>query len=293
MDKRSAARIKLLTSMCIWGSIGLFVRNIPLPSSVIANCRGLIGLLFLLLVMACKHLRFQWPAIRRNALYLGLSGLMLGFNWILLFEAYRFTTIAAATLCYYLAPMIVVALSPIVFGESLNGRKLLCVLAALGGMVLVSGVAEGGLPDISQVRGVLLGLAAAGLYAAIVICNKKLSGIGGTERTAIQLGLSALVLLPYNLLTTQADFAALSGTALLLLLVVGVVHTGICYYLYFGCMEDLPSQTVAILAYVDPVVAVLLSALVLKEPMSGGMWLGALLIIGAAILLELPGKKRE
>ena len=217
MDKRAAARIKLLTSMCIWGSIGLFVRNIPLPSSVIANFRGFIGLLFLLLVMACKHLRFQWPAIRRNALYLGLSGLMLGFNWILLFEAYRFTSIAAATLCYYLAPMIVVALSPFVFGESLNGRKLLCVLAALGGMVLVSGVAEGGLPDISQVKGVLLGLAAAVLYAAIVICNKKLSGIGGTERTAIQLGISALVLLPYNLLTTQADFAALSGAALLLL----------------------------------------------------------------------------
>ena len=140
MDKRSAARIKLLSSMCIWGSIGLFVRNIPLPSSVIANCRGIIGLLFLLLVMGMKHLRFQWPAIRRNALYLGLSGLMLGFNWILLFEAYRFTTIAAATLCYYLAPMIVVALSPFVFGESLNGRKLLCVLAALLGMVLVSGV---------------------------------------------------------------------------------------------------------------------------------------------------------
>ena len=293
MDKRSAARIKLLTSMCIWGSIGLFVRNIPLPSSVIANCRGIIGLLFLLLVMGLKHLRFQGEAIRRNALYLGLSGLMLGFNWILLFEAYRFTTIAAATLCYYLAPIIVVALSPFVFGESLNGRKLLCVLAALGGMVLVSGVLEGGLPDLGQVKGVLLGLAAACLYATIVICNKKLSGIGGTERTAIQLGISALVLLPYNLLTVQADFAALSGMALFLLLVVGVVHTGICYYLYFGCMEDLPSQTVAILAYVDPVVAVLLSALVLKEPMTVGMWLGAALIIGAAILLELPGRKRE
>lgn len=293
MDKRSAARIKLLASMCIWGSLGLFVRGIPLPSSVIANCRGVIGLLFLLLVMGLKHLRFQRSAIRRNALYLGLSGLMLGFNWILLFEAYRFTTIAAATLCYYLAPIIVVALSPLVFGESLSARKVLCVLAALCGMVLVSGVVEGGLPDASQTRGVLLGLAAACLYAAIVICNKKLSGIGGTERTAIQLGISALVLLPYNLLTVQADFAALSGTALLLLLVVGVVHTGICYYLYFGCIEDLPSQTVAILAYVDPVVAVLLSALVLREPMSGGMWLGAALIIGAAILLELPGRKRE
>lgn len=293
MDKRSSARIKLLVSMGIWGSLGLFVRNIPLPSSVIANFRGGIGLLFLLLVMGLKRLRFQRSAIRRNALYLGLSGLMLGFNWILLFEAYRFTTIATATLCYYLAPIIVVALSPLLFGETLSLRKILCVLAALGGMVLVSGVAEGGLPDISQVKGVLLGLAAACLYATIVICNKKLSGISGTERTAIQLGISALVLLPYNLVTVQSAFPSLSVSAFLLLLVVGVVHTGICYYLYFGCMEDLPSQTVAILAYVDPVVAVLLSALVLKEPMSGAMWLGAAVIIGAAVLLELPEQKKE
>lgn len=291
MDKRSAARIKLLTSMCIWGSIGLFVRNIPLPSSVIANFRGIIGLLFLLLVMGLKHLRFQWEAIRRNALYLGLSGLMLGFNWILLFEAYRFTTIAAATLCYYLAPMIVVALSPFVFGESLNGRKLLCVLAALGGMVLVSGVLEGGLPDLSQAKGVLLGLAAACLYAAIVICNKKLSGIGGTERTAIQLGISALVLLPYNLLSGSFQGISLSAFSALMLLVVGVVHTGFAYYLYFGSMEDLKSQTLAILSYIDPVVAVLLSALLLGEKLGLFGLTGAVLILGAAIVSELPEKQ--
>lgn len=291
MDKRSVARIKLLTSMGIWGSLGLFVRNIPLPSSVIANSRGIIGALFLLLVMAVKRVRFQPAAIRRNAVYLLLSGLMLGFNWILLFESYRYTTIAVATLCYYLAPIIVVALSPIVFKEKLNGRKVICVLAALVGMVFVSGVAGGALPSAGEITGIVMGLMAALLYAAIVISNKKLSGISGIERTLIQLGISAVVLLPYNLLTTQMDFSVLSGSAIALLLVVGIVHTGICYYMYFGCIEDLPSQTVAILAYVDPVVAVLLSALVLKEAMSAGMWLGAALIIGAAILLELPGKK--
>jgi RarD protein len=293
MDKRAVAKAKLLSSMLIWGSLGLFVRGIPLPSSVIANSRGIIGSIFLIAVMLVKHIRLDLSALKRNWLLLLVSGIMLGLNWIMLFESYRYTTIAVSTLCYYLAPIIVVAVSPIVFGEKLNGRKILCVLAALVGMVFVSGVIEGGLPQSGEAMGIVMALGAACLYAAIVICNKKLQGISGTERTVVQLLIAAIVLLPYNLLTVQVDFGALSTSAWALLLVVGIVHTGICYYMYFGCIEDLPSQTVAILAYVDPVVAVLLSALLLKEPMSGLMWLGALLIIGAAVLLELPGKKSK
>lgn len=293
MDKRSMGKLKLVGSMLIWGSLGLFIRGIPLPSSVIANFRGVTGAAFLLLVMLLGRLPFSRRAVKDNALYLGLSGLMLGFNWILLFEAYRYTTIAVATLCYYLAPIIVVALSPLIFRERLSLPRALCVLSALAGMVFVSGVAEGGLPSPGQARGVLLALGAALLYASIVIVNKKMKNISGMERTVVQLGISALVLLPYNLLTVQSPVVMPQGTALLLLVAVGILHTGLAYYMYFGCMEDLPSQTVAILAYVDPVTAVLLSALVLKEPMSGGMWLGAALVIGSALLLELPVKKKK
>lgn len=293
MDKRSAAKLKLISSMLIWGSLGLFIRGIDLPSSVIANFRGLMGAAFLLLVIVLGKLHFSRLAVRENALCLGLSGLMLGFNWILLFESYRYTTIAVATLCYYLAPIIVVAVSPLVFRERLGLFRALCVLAALVGMVFVSGAAEGGLPSPGQAKGIALALGAALLYAAIVISNKKMHGISGLERTVVQLGISALVLLPYNLLTVQGPLPALEPGALVLLLAVGIVHTGLAYFLYFGCMEDLPSQTVAILAYVDPVTAVLLSALVLREPMSVGMWLGAGMVIAAAVLLELPAKKEK
>ena len=293
MDKRSAGKLKLISSMLIWGSLGLFIRGIDLPSSVIANFRGLLGAAFLLLMILLAKLPFSRRAVKDNALYLGLSGLMLGFNWILLFESYRYTTIAVATLCYYLAPIIVVAVSPLVFRERLGLFRALCVLAALVGMVFVSGAAEGGLPSPGQAKGVALALGAALLYAAIVISNKKMHGISGLERTVVQLGISALVLLPYNLLTVQGPLPAPEPSALALLLAVGVIHTGLAYFLYFGCMEDLPSQTVAILAYVDPVTAVLLSALALKEPMSAGMWLGAVLVIAAAVLLELPVKKKK
>ncbi len=265
MDKRSAGKLKLISSMLIWGSLGLFIRGIDLPSSVIANFRGFLGAVFLLLVILLAKLPFSRRAVRENAVYLGLSGLMLGFNWILLFEAYRYTTIAVATLCYYLAPIIVVAVSPLVFKERLGPFRILCVLAALIGMVFVSGAAEGGLPSAGQAKGIVLALGAALLYAAIVISNKKMQGISGLERTVVQLGISALVLLPYNLFTVQGPLPSLELPALLLLLAVGIIHTGLAYFLYFGCMEDLPSQTVAILAYVDPVTAVLLELPVKKN----------------------------
>ena len=200
-----------------------------------------------LLVMLLGKLPFNRRAVKENALFLGLSGLMLGFNWILLFEAYRYTTMGVATLCYYLAPIIVVAVSPLVFKERLGFFRIVCVLAALVGMVFVSGAAEGGLPSPGQARGVLLALGAALLYAAIVISNKKMKNISGLERTVVQLGISALVLLPYNLLTVRGPLPSLELSSLALLLTVGIVHTGLAYYMYFGCMEELPSQTVAIL----------------------------------------------
>ncbi len=292
MDKRTLGKLKLVGSMAIWGSLGLFIRGIDLPSSLIANFRGIVGAAFLLLVMLLGKLPFSRRAVKENRICLILSGLMLGFNWILLFEAYRYTTIAVSTLCYYLAPIIVVAVSPLMFRERLGLFRSLCVAAALAGMVFVSGVADSGLPSPGQSRGVLLALGAALLYAAIVIVNKKMKNISGLERTVVQLGISALVLLPYNFLTVRGPLPVMELPAILLLLAVGVIHTGLAYYLYFGCMEDLPSQTVAILAYVDPVTAVLLSALVLREPMSGGMWLGAFLVIGAAVLLELPLRRK-
>ncbi len=215
----------------------------------------------------------------------------MGLNWLLLFEAYRYTTVATATLCYYMQPTIVMLASPWVFGEKLTGKKGLCAALSLLGMVLVSGVAENGVPRLSEMKGILFGLGAAALYAAVVMMNKKLPGIDPYEKTVIQLLSAAGVLVPYLLIVREPMPASWSVTEGLMLAVVGVVHTGLAYALYFGSMDGLRAQTVAIISYLDPIVALLLSALILKEglPLTGV--LGAVMILGAAFVSEMSGKK--
>lgn len=286
------ARLQLIASMVIFGTIGLFVRYIPLPSSVIACVRGFVGMLFLLLVMALRRKKPDTAAIKKNLLVLIISGAAIGVNWILLFEAYRFTTVATATLCYYLAPMFVLLVSPLVLKERLTLRKLLCVIVSLIGMVFVSGVASSGLPSVGELTGVLLGLGAAVLYASVVLLNKKMTGIAANDRTLMQLGLAAVTISPYILLTEDLSTLALTLPALGLLLFVGVVHTGIAYAMYFGSLKDLKAQTAAILSYIDPIVAIILSALLLREHMGLGGIVGAVLILGSALISELPEKAK-
>lgn len=293
MQTQFAARRNVILSMFIYGTIGLFVRYIELPSSVIAMVRGLIGAPFLFAVLMLSRKKLDLESIRQNLLPLLISGSILGFNWILIFESYRYTSIATATLCYYFAPIIIVALSPVVFKERLTGKKLVCILVALIGMVFVSGIAKNGFGELSGFKGVLLSLCAAMFYALIVITNKHLKDIGAYDRTIVQLAVSALWMLAYNLVSGSfSQCGELSRLGLVLLLVLGVVHTGIAYLLYFGSMEALPSQTLAILSYIDPVVTVLISAFVLREDVGIYEFLGAVLILGAALVSELPEKKK-
>lgn len=286
-----AAKIQLISSMIIFGTIGLFVRYIPLPSSVIAFARGLIGMIFLLLVLVVQRKKPNLSAVGKRWPLLLLSGAALGANWILLFEAYRHTTVAISTLCYYLAPMFIILVSPLVLREKLTARKLVCVLVSLAGMVCVSGVLTGSIPTIDELTGILLGVGAAALYATVVLLNKSLPGISGNDRTVVQLGISAVVVLPYILLTEQVSTLRLDTTGFVLLFVVAIVHTGIAYALYFNSMERLQAHTLAIFSYIDPIAAILLSALLLKEPLGWTGVLGAILILGSAALSELPGKK--
>lgn len=276
----------LVLSMCIFGTIGILRRYIDMPSSFIALCRAVIGTLFLLAVAWIRKDRFDHAAIRKSLPLLALSSVFLGLNWILLFEAYRYTTVTTATLCYYMAPSIVVLASHFLFKERLNAKKAICIGVAFVGMVLISGVVGTGLPAFSEVRGILCGLGAAICYACVMLLNKKISLSSPFDRTIFQLGLAALVLLPYTLLTEDLSALAFSPANAALLLIAGVVHTGIPYALYFSAVRDLPSQTVALFSYIDPILAILLSALVLKEPMGPAEICGAVLILGAAYISE-------
>lgn len=281
----TGAKLRMLSSVTLFGTIGLFVRSIPLPSSATALVRGAVGALILLVFALLSGRKLSAEAMRKNAALLCVSGAMIGVNWILLFEAYRYTTVASATICYYLAPVLVILAAPFTLGEKLTGKKLLCVLLALAGTALLSGGAQGG-----SVRGILCGVGAAAFYASVVTLNKKLKGISAYERTVVQLAAAAVTLAPYVLLTEDIGAFRLTTGQLALLAVVAVVHTGIAYAVYFGAMSELPTQTVALYSYVDPTVAVLLSALVLREPFGLREAVGALCVLLPTFWSELSGE---
>lgn len=282
------AKRDLIFSVSVFGTIGIFVRWIGLPSSVIALVRGAVGAAFLLLLARFRHAPIDRAALRRRWQLLLLSAAMMSFNWITLFEAYRYTTVATATLCYYMAPIFVTLISPVLLKERLTARKLLCVFLALAGMVFVSGVPQSGLPGPSEAKGILLALCSAALYAGVILINKYLAGVPAYDRTILQLACAAAVMIPYILLTE--DLSAMSVTPLgaVLLLIVAVFHTGWCYALYFGSMTVLSAQTVALFSYIDPIVAILLSALLLREPLGWSGILGAALVLGSTLVSELP-----
>lgn len=283
----SKARLMTITAMTIYGTIGIFRRYIPLPSSVLAMVRGIVGTIFLLIVILAGHQKMSREAIRKNLFLLILSGALIGFNWILLFESYAYTTVAVATLCYYMAPVAVTMVSPLVLKEHLSFGKCICIFVALGGMAMVAGIFKPGGIAGSGAKGILLGLGAAALYASVILINKLLSPIGAYEKTIIQLASAAIVVFPYCLATGALSGMELNTTAVIMVLIVGVLHTGVAYALYFGSMDHLSAQTIAIFSYLDPVVAILLSALVLKEAMGPLEMLGAVLILGSTLVSEL------
>lgn len=289
--KNQLPKIQFLAAMGVFGTIGLCVRHIGLSSAAVAFVRGVVGSVFLLLFMLVSRRRFDRPAVKKNLLLLLLSGGAIGVNWILLFEAYRYTTVATATACYYLAPVFLLLASPLI-GEKLTAKKLLCVAMALAGMVMVSGVTDTGIPKLSELTGVLCGVGAAVFYATVMVLNKKLSPIPAYDKTVLQLSAAALVVLPYMLLTGGTDISAMTPLGWGLLALVGIVHTGAAYTMYFGAMGRLPATAVAVFSYLDPVIAVLLSALVLREKMTAWNMAGTVLILTGALLSELPTQKK-
>lgn len=282
----------LLAAMGIFGTVGLFVRYIPLPSVAIALSRAMLGLLFLCVLMAITGKRPDKTAIRKNLLLLLFSGMAMGLNWLLLFESYRYTTVATATVCYYFAPVLLLLLSPLL-GEKLSVQKLLCVLVALGGIVCISGVLSDAPPQPKELLGIAFGLGAAVLYASFMFLNKKLPPMASYDKTIFQLAGSILVLLPYLLLTESLSDFSLTGLQWGLLAVMGILHTGIAYALYFRSLEKLSAKTISVLCYLDPVIAVMLSAVFLREPLTPLGVFGTVLVLSSALYSELPRHQKS
>lgn len=277
--------VRLISSMIIFGTVGLFVRGADFPSGFIAMARGYIGALVILSFMMIVRRPPSLSAIKDNIVKLVLSGAFIGINWILLFESYSYTTVATATLCYYMAPVFVIIASPLLLSEKVGKVRWACVLAAILGMILVSepwtASGSGGFV------GIVLALLAALFYAAVTVTNKKMGEISALDRTLVQLFVASLIITPYTFIAESTSTESFTPMAILLLLALGILHTGVAYVFYFGSIKDLSANTVAIFGYLDPIVAVLLSALVLGEKITPVGAVGTVIVLVATLLSEL------
>ena len=292
MKKTMSARTMLILSMGIFGTIGLFVRNIPLPSGEIALYRAVLAALLIGGFLLVTKQKIPFSKIKKEIPLLVLSGVAMCVNWILLFEAYKYTTVSVATLSYYFAPVIVTVACPILFKEKMNAKQWVCFLMSTIGIVLITGIG-----DLSQgsshLKGIAFGLGAASLYATVILVNKFIKNVEGIHRTFLQFIAAIIVLVPYVLLTDGVNLQSLNGKGWAFLLVIGLVHTGITYCLYFSSLKELPGQKAAILSYIDPLVAVLISVVVLNEKMTVMQIVGGLLILGFTLWNEIPPKKTK
>lgn len=283
-------KLMLLATMIVFGTIGVFRRYLPFGSGFIAMSRGFIGMTSLLLIMILLRKKLSLSGIKKNAVLLLISGILMGLDWILLFEAYNHTTVAVATLCYYMAPMFVILLSPFVFKENFTRKNLLSTVLAFLGMILVSGILNTRGSSVS-LKGGVFGVIAAVFYAGVIVLSKKMKNLPAMDKVVVQLGIAAAILLPYVMIKEGVDRSAFTPVSVLTLLFVGLINTGISYAVYFHSLEHLPTQTVALFSYIDPIVAVLCSVLILSERIGLTELLGMSFIITGTLLNELSFKK--
>lgn len=285
MQKFFDPRLMLVASMTIFGTLGLFVRNISVSSGELALYRAVLAALLLtgFFVLSKQHIPLS--KVKKEIPLLLASGVAMGINWILLFQAYKYTTVSAATLSYYFAPVIVTVVCPFLFREKLTVKQIICFIMSTVGLVLIIGI--GDVHGDSNIIGILFGLGAAVFYATVILLNKFIKKVEGIHRTFLQFIAAIITLTPYVLCTSGITLGNLNNIGWINLLIVGLVHTGITYCMYFSSLKELPGQKVAILSYIDPLVAVLISVTVLGETMTISQVIGGMLILGFTLWNEL------
>lgn len=290
MKKILSPRILMIISMLIFGTISIFVRNINVSTGEIALYRAIIASVAIGLFLLITKRKINFKSIKKQLPLLFISGAAIGVNWILLFQAYRYTTVSIATLSNYFAPVLVTIICPIIFHEKLTIKQIICFIMSTVGIILIIGIQDNN-NNNNNLIGILLGLGAAVCYASVIIINKFIKNVDDITRTFLQFISIIIFLLPYVLLTSGFNIHTLNFTGLIYLLIVGIVHTGITYCLYFSSLKNLKGQTAAILSYIDPLFAVLISVIVLQEAITFWQILGGILILGFTLLNEISIKK--
>lgn len=286
MKHNGRSRLMLMSAMAIFGTLAPFVRNIPVTSAELSLFRAMLAASLIGIFLLVTKQTIPVKNLKKELILLMCSGASMAVNWILLFEAYKYTTVAIATLSYYFAPVLVTVASAFLFREKLGKKQIICFVMSTLGLIIVTGITNLGSGSNNAV-GILFGLGAAVLYAVCILLNKAIKGVGGIQRTFLQFVAAIAVMVPYVAFSGGVSLNAMTSLGWGSLLIVGLVHTGITYCLYFTAVERIPGQEVAILSYIDPLVAVVIGVVVLGEPLSLQQMIGGAMILGFTLWNEL------
>lgn len=281
---------KFISSLVLFGSNGVMAAHILLPSYDIVVLRTLIGSLFLGVMFAVRRPEPNFNEAR-NVAFVATSGISMGLSWLFLYEAYQTVGVAVSSLAYYCAPIMVMAVSPVIFRERFTRRIVISFAIVLMGALALN---WGAIDSVASPWGLFCGWMSAICHAAMVVFSKMADKVEGLTSSLIQLFASFIVSAAFLMFTGGVPFAV-PADSWIWIAVLGVMNTGLGCYLYFSSFQGLSAQTVAILGYLEPLSAVICALVFLGEPM--GFWeaIGATLIVGGAMLeamgplnLELP-----
>ena len=292
MNKAALKKVQLALIMMLNGTIGVITRFIDMPSASMCCIRAFIAASIILAYLYAANKRPDMAAIKAELGTVIGAGISLGLIWLFIFEAFNRTTVAIASVCFYTEPVIFLVAASLLFREKLSRVKVACVLCALAGTVLISGILSGSM-EKSSLSGVICALMAALSYAVNVLLNKKVESVSPVDMTVAQMIIAGIVTLPYAVMVERVDLSSLSALSITLLLVLAVVYTALGYFLYYDAVAWVDSGTIAVLSYLDPLVSVLLSVLFLHEAMTAPVFAGIVLIFTSAFLSEAADRQSE
>ena len=291
MKNLKLARIEYIIAMIIYGTCGIISKYIDVSSGFIVFSRAIIGSIIIIIYLLIRRKKIDFVAIKKNLLWLILSGACIGCNWMCLFSSYNYVSVSISSLCNYLAPALFIIAAIILFKEKISIKKIICVVVALFGIILLSGIINSN--NNVNFLGIILGLGAAIFYLGILVFNKFIGELDPFVKALIELMVVSVVTAPYAFISLDYTKEIFSLNNVLLLITLGIIHTGLAYILYLGSMFYLPSQSIAIFSYFEPVIAVLLSYFLLKEDLSIYGWIGGALILGSTLIYEILNEKER
>ena len=295
MEKKNwLGDILIIIAGLFWGSMGIFVRHLNDLgfSSIQVACLRLTtaGILFALILLIKDRKGFKIK-VRDIPLFLALGLVSILFFTCCYFTAIRLMTMSTAAILLYTSPIWVMILAIIFLKEKITARKVIALILAFSGCVLVSGF--GGKVTVV---GILVGLGSGlgyGLYSIFgTFALKKYSPYTVTCYTFIIAGLGSIIV--SNPPELFAKISAVENKPALIgfVLLTSVVTAVIPFLLYTLGLNMTTAGKAAVLATVEPAAATLFGFFVMGETVGPVAVAGIALVFSAIIILSVQRKEK-